>query len=244
MASKKRPAASIAPGGHHSKKSGKSVKSVKPRPSASSTAVPLVAKAANKPSLQAGCVFVCAGGAGGGFSRQEMLAELGKMARVHFTGAPNLTSSEREEPFLKQFVAEAHAAARRFGSSSPMYLVGHSFGSRAAVHLWARGEYRRQLPRSCRGIIAFGYPLMHPTQRREQKLLELPESTKILFISGTRDSFAGDFSLLETTLGRAACGKNCRVVKVEGGDHGLKCRKSLEETALQTVREALTGFLK
>ena len=81
-------------------------------------------------------------------------------------------------------------------SMRPIFLVGHSFGARAAVHLLA-SELRRQLPSSVRGIVAqlgnhsatvvvlgtkqlrFGYPLVHPTQHREKKLLDLPAGTRV-----------------------------------------------------------------
>ena len=40
------------------------------------------------------------------------------------------------------------------GFPRPIFLVGHSFGARAAVHLLAREDLRRQLPRNVKGIIA------------------------------------------------------------------------------------------
>jgi len=153
-----------------------------------------------------------------------------------------LTKPHLEEPFLAQFVDAARGAANR-RPGQPLYLVGHSFGSRAAVHLWAREDFRRQLPKTCRGIIAFGYPLVHPTQRRERKLLELPRAARVLFISGDRDDFAGDFRLLEKTLSRAACGGNCAVAKIAGGDHSIQCPKACEGEAVAKIRAAVAGFV-
>eukprot|EP00747_Dinoflagellata_sp_TGD_P170889 gnl/TRDRNA2_/TRDRNA2_203627_c0_seq1.p1 gnl/TRDRNA2_/TRDRNA2_203627_c0~~gnl/TRDRNA2_/TRDRNA2_203627_c0_seq1.p1 ORF type:complete len:241 (-),score=29.93 gnl/TRDRNA2_/TRDRNA2_203627_c0_seq1:56-778(-) len=216
--------------------------SLKKRPSAAATGA--------RPSNLGGrtgsgrCVFVCSAGAGGGRSRQALLKEFGDLYNFDFSGRPNLTSPELEKPFLLQFAEAACKAADLLGRSRPLYLVGHSFGSRAAVHLWGRAEMRRLLPPSCRGIIAFGYPLLHPTQHREKKLLELPASTPVLFISGTRDAFAGDFSLLKATLARAACGRKCALVKIEGGDHSLKCPASLEEQAVEAIRRAASLFIK
>eukprot|EP00930_Biecheleria_cincta_P077254 TRINITY_DN64539_c0_g1_i1.p1 TRINITY_DN64539_c0_g1~~TRINITY_DN64539_c0_g1_i1.p1 ORF type:complete len:237 (-),score=34.58 TRINITY_DN64539_c0_g1_i1:132-842(-) len=191
-----------------------------------------------------GCIFVCAPGAGGGRSQQGLLAEFGRIHKFEFSGQPNLTSAERETPFLEQFVKEAWAATKAANTSSaPLYLVGHSFGSRTALHLLAREEIRKQLPPNCKGLIAFGYPLVHPTQRRETKLMELPASSNILFISGTRDNFAGDFKLLEGTLLKARCGRRCRIVKILGGDHSLNVAKSLKESTAQTIRDAVKQFI-
>merc|ERR1712125_316880 len=47
------------------------------------------------------CVFVCAPGAGGGRSRQSILAEFGHICNFSFKGIPNLTKPHLEEPFLE-----------------------------------------------------------------------------------------------------------------------------------------------
>mmetsp|Transcript_1418 Transcript_1418/g.3620 ORF Transcript_1418/g.3620 Transcript_1418/m.3620 type:complete len:215 (-) Transcript_1418:48-692(-) len=184
--------------------------------------------------------FVFAAGASGGRSRQNLLQEFGDVHEVHFSGAPNLTSVERETPFLEQLIAAAQKAVSKT-PTRPFFFVGHSFGARASVHLMARKDLRRQLPKNCHGIIAFGYPLVHPSQHRERKLLELPASCKVLFISGTKDPFAGDFKLFEKTLSKTKF--QSPLVKVDGGDHGLKCPKQLEEGAVSTIREALRRFI-
>ncbi|CAE6949054.1 unnamed protein product [Symbiodinium natans] len=197
------------------------------------------ARAAALP-LRKKVTFVCAAGAGGGRSRQMLLRQFGEVHEMSFRGTPNLTTAERETPFLQQIVAAAQAAAKK-SPSRPLFLVGHSFGARAAVHLMCRKDLRRQLPRSCQGIIAFGYPLIHPTQKRENKLMDLPVSTKALFISGTKDPFSGDFKLFEKTLKKLRC--KTRLVKVLGGDHGLKCARALEEGAVSTINDAVSHFV-
>lgn len=190
-------------------------------------------------STQSDAIFVCAAGSGGGRSRQALLHRFGTVKEVHFSSAPNLTSEEREAPHLLEIVKAAKAAAK---PKRPIFLVGHSFGARAAVHLLARDDFCRQLPSNVKGIIAFGYPLVHPTQHREKKLLELPPGTRVLFISGTRDPFMGDFKLMENTLKKSKLRHT--LVKVEGGDHGLKCPKSQEDLAVSNIQEAIKAFIK
>ncbi|CAE7241328.1 unnamed protein product [Symbiodinium sp. CCMP2592] len=197
-------------------------------------------KSANGPVASKKAIFVCATGAGGGRSRQMLLGQFGDIHQMSFRGTPNLTTAEREAPFLQQMAEAAQAAAKK-SPSRPLFLVGHSFGARAAVHLMCRKDFRQKLPKSCKGIIAFGYPLIHPTQQREKKLTELPASSKALFISGTKDPFAGNFKLFESALQRAKC--KHRLVKVLGGDHGLKCSKAMEEGTVSTICEAVSRFV-
>ena len=86
------------------------------------------------------------------------------------------------------------------------------------------------------GLVFLGYPLHppgKPDQLRDQHLygLKIP----MLFISGTKDTFAGR-DLLEKVVGRI--GKNATLVWVEGGDHSLKRgRKDTESlaNAVETV---------
>ncbi|OLP87433.1 hypothetical protein AK812_SmicGene31337 [Symbiodinium microadriaticum] len=124
-------------------------------------------KSANDPTASKKAIFVCATGAGGGRSRQMLLRQFGDLHQMSFRGTPNLTTAEREAPFLQQMAEAAQAAAKK-SPSRPLWLVGHSFGARAAVHLMCRKDFRQQLPKSCKGIIAFGYPLIHPTQQRSR----------------------------------------------------------------------------
>eukprot|EP00438_Fugacium_kawagutii_P001953 Skav224100 [mRNA] locus=scaffold4565:138849:139821:- [translate_table: standard] len=83
-------------------------------------------------------------------SRQALLQRFGTVAEVRFSSPPNLTSEEREAIPLSEIIKVAKAA----DSKKPMFLVGHSFGARALVHLLARNDFRRQLPSNVRGIIA------------------------------------------------------------------------------------------
>ena len=186
-------------------------------------------------------IFMCAAGAGGGRSRQELLEGFGQVEEVHFSGSKNLTEKQ-EVPILEELLKKTKAvASAKSAQQRPIFLVGHSFGARAAVHLFARSDFRKELPENVQGIIAFGYPLLHPKQHRERKLLELPSSLRVLFVSGTRDPYMGDFQLMKTTLKKAKFKHT--LVKVEGGDHGLKCPKSYEDAAVSSIQEAIQTFL-
>ncbi|CAK9076508.1 Testis-expressed protein 30 [Durusdinium trenchii] len=185
-------------------------------------------------------IFLCAPGAGGGRSRQALLGRFGSVKHIKLSGALNLTE-QHETRILEELLKQMKAASKANQSGRPIYLVGHSFGARAAVHLFARTDVRKQLPHNVQGIIAFGYPLLHPTQHRERKILELPASTRVLFLSGTRDPFMGDFKLLKGTLKKAKCKHT--LVKVEGGDHSLKCSKGQEDSVVSTIQEAIEAFV-
>ena len=92
------------------------------------------------------------------------------------------------------------------------------------------------------GLVFLGYPLHppgKPDQLRDQHLygLKIP----MLFISGSKDTFAGR-DLLEKVVGRI--GKNATLVWVEGGDHSLKRgRKDTESlaNAVETVVAWMRG---
>jgi predicted alpha/beta-hydrolase family hydrolase len=86
------------------------------------------------------------------------------------------------------------------------------------------------------GLVFLGYPLHppgKPDQLRDQHLygLKLP----MLFISGTKDTFAGR-PLLEEVVRKI--GDNATLVWIEGGDHSLKRRRGDTESlevALDTI---------
>ena len=156
-------------------------------PPAAAAAPPPTAHAAPPAFGSARPIFVCATGAGGGRSRQRpVLGKLGTLYDFDFTCGTNLTTKNAEAPALRQFAEAAQRAVRQHGRGRPVYLVGQSFGSRAAVHLLCREDMASDLPAELAGVVAFAYPLTHATQHRERKLAELPPSARVLFISGTR----------------------------------------------------------
>ena len=91
----------------------------------------------------------------------------------------------------------------------PNCLGGRSMGARAAV--MAATEETTHL-------VLISYPLHTDKDLRDQILLELPPSVKVIFISGTKDAMC-DLDRLEQVRGRMKC-KTWRVV-VQEADHGM-----------------------
>jgi predicted alpha/beta-hydrolase family hydrolase len=91
------------------------------------------------------------------------------------------------------------------------------------------------------GLVFLGYPLHppgKPDQLRDQHLYEL--KTPMLFISGTKDTFAGR-DLLEKVVGRI--GRNATLVWVEGGDHSLK-RGRKDTESLENAVETMAAWIR
>jgi hypothetical protein len=91
------------------------------------------------------------------------------------------------------------------------------------------------------GLIFLGYPLHppgKPDQLRDAHLyaLDMP----VLFISGTKDTFAGR-DLLEKVV--AKIGSNATLVWVEGGDHSLK-RGRKDTESLQAAAQAIENWVR
>lgn len=102
-----------------------------------------------------------------------------------------------------------------------LIIGGKSMGGRVASYIAADTP-------GIDGLVFLGYPLHppgKPDQLRDAHLYEL--KIPMLFISGTKDTFAGR-DLLESVVGRI--GKNATLVWVEGGDHSLKRGRKDQES--------------
>ena len=91
----------------------------------------------------------------------------------------------------------------------PNCLGGRSMGARAAV-MAATDETTH--------LVLVSYPLHTDKDLRDQILLELPPSVKVIFISGTKDAMC-ELDRLEQVRSRMKC-KTWRVV-VQEADHGM-----------------------
>ena len=91
----------------------------------------------------------------------------------------------------------------------PKCLGGRSMGARAAV-MAATDETTH--------LVLVSYPLHTDKDLRDQILLDLPASVKVIFISGTKDTMC-DLDRLEHVRSRMKC-KTWRVV-VQEADHGM-----------------------
>ena len=93
-----------------------------------------------------------------------------------------------------------------------LFLGGKSMGGRIASHIVADGF-------PARGLVFFGYPLHppgKPDRLRDAHLKRI--SAPMLFMQGTRDSFATP-ELLRLTVASLGTAK---LVEIEGGDHSFK----------------------
>jgi uncharacterized protein len=96
-------------------------------------------------------------------------------------------------------------------SSERLFLGGQSMGGRIATHIVAGGF-------PVAGLVLQSYPLHPPGKPERLRDAHLPRiGAPMLFISGTRDSFAtGD--LLERTIARLP---TATLHRIEGADHSL-----------------------
>ena len=106
----------------------------------------------------------------------------------------------------------------------PKCLGGRSMGARAAV-MAATDETTH--------LVLISYPLHTDKDLRDQILLDLPASVKVIFISGTKDTMC-DLDRLEHVRSRMKC-KSWRVV-VQEADHGMNLspRSGTEDVGRKT----------
>ena len=97
-------------------------------------------------------------------------------------------------------------------TTSPACLGGRSMGARAAI--MAAAEETSHL-------VLVSYPLHTNKAVRDQILLDLPASIKVIFISGDHDAMC-DLKKLETVRAKMKC-QTWRIV-VRGADHGMNMK--------------------
>ena len=95
---------------------------------------------------------------------------------------------------------------------TPSCLGGRSMGARAAV---------MAVSESTTHLVLVSYPLHTAKETRDQVLLDLPASIKVIFVSGDRDEMC-DLERLEEVRRKMKC-KTWRVV-VENADHGMNVK--------------------
>ncbi|KAL9627980.1 MAG: hypothetical protein Q9164_007429 [Protoblastenia rupestris] len=105
---------------------------------------------------------------------------------------------------------------------APLCLGGRSMGARAAV-LAATSQTTH--------LVLVSYPLHTDKETRDQILLDLPASMKVLFMGGDRDAMC-DMGRLQNVRKKMKC-KSWMVV-VEGADHGMNMKSGV---ATQKVGE-------
>jgi predicted alpha/beta-hydrolase family hydrolase len=136
-----------------------------------------------------------------------------------------------DPPKLLEATAEAVAswAASQRGVRS-VVLGGRSMGGRIASQVVAAG-----VPAA--GLLFFAYPLHPPGRTEKLRDAHLAKiSAPMLFLQGTRDSFARE-DLLEKTV--KGLGKKATLRWIEGGDHSFKVKKNSGRSPEQVEGELL-----
>ncbi|KAK7190179.1 hypothetical protein PSPO01_03900 [Paraphaeosphaeria sporulosa] len=107
-------------------------------------------------------------------------------------------------------------------------LGGRSMGARAAViagtEILSSEDGQSEL-----SLVLVSYPLKGPKDVRDQILLDLPASVRVLFVIGEKDAMC-PLDLLEETRKKMAA--KTRLVVVRGADHGMHVRPVAEEKRL------------
>ncbi|KAL9118672.1 MAG: hypothetical protein Q9187_004779 [Circinaria calcarea] len=112
------------------------------------------------------------------------------------------------------------------------WLGGRSMGARAAVMATTSDTTH---------LVLVSYPLHTAKEVRDQILLHLPESIKVVFVSGDGDSMCS-LDSLEQVRGKMKC-KSWRIV-VKAADHGLEVKpRTATEAVGKLVGEVVARWL-
>lgn len=138
---------------------------------------------------------------------------------------------DRAPTLLRAFAAAVAAVPGVVAPARPpVFVGGKSMGGRMATMLAAEPEHWPPGV-SIAGALAFGYPLMPPTARRQSAGDTAPPArppadraahfsrlaVPLLVVQGTRDPFGGPDAVRHAAAGAA----RLEVVAVDGGDHDL-----------------------
>lgn len=122
----------------------------------------------------------------------------------------------------------------------PILLGGKSMSCRVAAQLAQERD-------DVLGLVFLGYPLVPPRGRadaiagRRDLLLDLEPRPPMLFLTGTRDTFAPDDSLERLVADLGAC---ATLRRIAGADHGFAVRKKDGRTSEDVRDELATRVLE
>jgi predicted alpha/beta-hydrolase family hydrolase len=121
------------------------------------------------------------------------------------------------------------------GEIERLVLGGRSMGARAAV--MAGTEVLKDKNKMELLLILVSYPLQGPKDVRDQILLDLPATARVLFIAGDKDAMC-PLDMLEEVRGKMEA--KSQVVVVHGADHGMNVtpKKFVREIGEDTGRVA------
>ncbi|KAK7940013.1 hypothetical protein WMY93_003339 [Mugilogobius chulae] len=141
-----------------------------------------------------------------------------------------------------------HAVWDYFKTNFPtikhVFLGGRSLGSRAAAALLR--QLSDDTEEAARGLICLSFPLHTPSQRdthhqRSLDLLQLPQQTTVLFVSGTQDDMC-DKELMNQTVEKMKA--QVDVLWLDGGSHGLAVKGRSEESVMEEVNSYITTWMR
>jgi hypothetical protein len=168
----------------------------------------------------------------------EALAESGRAALLYNFPYAEARSRRPDPPAVLEATTRA-AAALALQATGARRIVhgGRSMGGRIASQVVAAGE-------RADGLAFLGYPLHPPGQFEKRREAHLPRiEAPMLFVQGTRDSFAREDLLLALM---ARLGSRAELHRVEHADHSFGVLKRSGRTpadALAEVRSALLSWL-
>ncbi|MEM9874253.1 MAG: alpha/beta fold hydrolase [Myxococcota bacterium] len=121
--------------------------------------------------------------------------------------------------------------ARRAHPERRVVLIGKSMGGRIGCHLVAMDAGRDDdAPPTPTTLVCLGYPLIGAGKtrpRRDEVLLALPATARVLFVQGTRDPMC-PLEELDAVRGRMAATSSLYVV--DAGNHSLEVTKTWLKT--------------
>ena len=185
-----------------------------------------------------GGYLVLTHGAGGNCSAPLLVALAEKFAASGLTvlrcdlpyrqrrphGAPSPSDAKSDQAGLRRAV---ELMRKQFAGRA--FLGGSSYGGRQASMLVA-GE-----PSLVEGLVLLSYPLHPPGRPAQLRTAHFPSlRTPVLFVSGTKDSFAS-IEELEGAIKLIPARK--KLVAIPGAPHGLSQKSNREEVPTVVVRE-------
>jgi len=165
---------------------------------------------------------------------QKQLAAAGITAvRFNFRHSENNKRSPDQQPKLVATWRSVADWVKKELRPKKLLLAGRSMGGRMASYLVADGY-------PCDGIFFLAYPLHPPGKPERQRKEHLPKiKVPMLFVSGTRDSFA-QLDLLEPVVKRL----KAKLHLIDGADHGFKVPKKSGKTPKDVDEEVTAAVLE
>jgi uncharacterized protein len=156
-----------------------------------------------------------------------------QVCRFNFAYMERGRKAPDKQPVLETTFTEVIEQIGSVDGGRPLVLGGKSLGGRVASHIVSSGT-------EAEALVFLGYPL-HPPGRpdriRSDHLGRI--NVPMLFVEGTRDPFC-PLETLGATL--AQLDVDATVVRIEGGDHSLKVRKSSQRTTEHAWEEAVEAI--